>query len=354
MGLFKSHLYGMSPYLPPLEGRSVQRHLLLDFNERTLPVSKAVEDALVNFIRSGALQKYPSYGDITSRIAAYAGVEDACLMITNGSDQGIDLAVRASCSAGDEVIIPAPTFAIYRQFAEVENATVLEPLYTEAGGYPLNDVLGLISSRTRLIVISNPNNPTGTACSREAIVRVLQAAPAAVVLVDECYFEYLGETVVDLVDSYPNLVVSRTFSKTWGLSSLRLGFLVSHADNILQLLKIRGPYDINQLAVVAVEAALESPEYTQEYVAQVMRKSKPALEAWCRGRGISYWPSRANFVWLFPPRAEAMAAWLEEQGILVRPKRDAAGKLGVRINLGDSEQTERLLRAMNQFMDSAS
>ncbi len=349
--LFKSHLYQMSTYQPPLEGRSVQQHLLLDFNERTLPVGREVEDALVDYIRSGALQKYPSYGDVVERIARHAGVDRACLMITNGSDQGIDLAIRSVCSAGDEAIIPVPSFAIYRQFAEVENASIIEPQYSREEGFPTSDVLRLISSKTRLVVIPNPNNPTGTAVPREDVLRILEAAADALVLVDECYFEYLGETLVDLVEQYPNLLVTRTFSKTWGLSSLRMGFIVSHPDNINQLLKVRGPYDINQLAVVATLAALESPDYTHQYVDEVMQKCKPALEAWCRGRKIDFWPSRANFIWMFPPQPAELQVFLQEQGILVRPKKDLSGKLGVRVNLGDLQQTQRLIDCLNRFYD---
>lgn len=349
MSLFKSHFYQMQPYLPPLEGRSAKKHLLLDFNERTLPVDPAIEKALIKYIRSGSLQKYPAYGDIVARIAKYAGVSDSNLMITNGSDQGIDLAIRAICNSGDEAIIPAPSFAIYRQFAETENATILEPLYTQEGGYPTSDVISLTNSKTRLIVISNPNNPSGTSVSREDIESILQAAPNTVVLVDECYYEYLGETVVDLCDTYSNLIVTRTFSKTWGLSSLRLGFLVSNTENIEQLLKIRGPYDVNQLAVIAVEAALENPDYTKDYVKEVMKKSKPALEKWCKGRKIEYWPSVANFLWTFPPQASELADYLQSKNILVRPKKDALGRMGLRINLGSMKQTEVLIKTLNEF-----
>lgn len=347
--LFKQHLYGMSTYEPPLEGRSVKQHLLLDFNERTLPVSEEIENALVNYIRSGALQKYPAYGDVAARIADYVGVDRSCLMITNGSDQGIDLAIRSVISAGDEAIIPVPSFAIYRQFAEVENANILEPQYSREQGFPTADVLRLISRKTRLVVIPNPNNPTGTAVPREQVIQILEAAPNALVLVDECYFEYLGETLVDLVEQYPNLLITRTFSKTWGLSSLRMGYIVSHPDNIAQLLKVRGPYDINQLAVVATLAALDSPDYTRDYVSEVMTKCKPALEAWCRGKKIDYWPSRANFIWMFPPQAVELEAFLREHNILVRPKKDATGKIGVRVNLGNLEQTQQLIDRLNDF-----
>ena len=351
MSLFKSQLYRMSAYEPPLEGRSVDKHVLLDFNERTLRVDASIEQALVEYISSGSLQKYPAYGDVVEKIADYAAVPAANLMITNGSDQGIDLTIRAVCSPGDQAIIPGPSFAIYRQFAEVEEVTVIEPLYTKEGGFPTSDVLGLIGPKTKLIVIPNPNNPSGTAVPRQEIEQILQAAPQAAILLDECYYEYLGESVADLCTEYENLIIARTFSKTWGLASLRLGFLISAASNIEQLLKIRGPYDVNQLAVVAVGAALDNPDYTKDYIDEVMNKSKPALEAWCMGQKIEYWPSSANFLWTFPPRAAELADYLQQKNILVRPKKDSAGKLGLRINLGSLEQTEELIRALNSFLN---
>ena len=349
MTLFKPHFYQMSAYQPPLEGRSVEQHLLLDFNERTLRVDPAIDKALISYIKSGALQKYPAYGEVTDKIASYAGVAAANLMLTNGSDQGLDLVIRASCGEEDEAIIPAPSFAIYRQFAEIQAARIVEPLYTKEGGYPTSDILSLIGAKTRLIVIPNPNNPSGTLVPREEIIQILNAAPQAVVLLDECYYEYLGESVVDLCDQYANLVVARTLSKTWGLAALRIGFLVSNSQNIEQLLKIRGPYDVNQLAVIAAEAALDNPQYTKDYIAEVMNKSKPAFEAWCKGRQIGFWPSSANFLWTFPPDAANLASYLEECNILVRPKKDSLGNLGLRINLGTMEQTEQLISALNAF-----
>jgi histidinol-phosphate aminotransferase len=125
--------------------------------------------------------------------------------------------------------------------------------------------------------------------------------------------------------------------------------LISQPDNIEQLLKIRGPYDINQLAVVAAEAALESPEYTQDYVAEVMQKSRPLLESWLAQHGVPYWPSEANFLWTFPQRATELAVYLQQQNILVRPKADSQGREGVRINLGTVEQTRRLIDALDAF-----
>jgi histidinol-phosphate aminotransferase len=343
MSIFKSHIAAMSAYKPPLEGRDPKDHLLLDFNERTIPVSEAIRKALEDFVNSGRLQMYPSYGNITERIADYCGVQADQVMITNGSDQGIDLIIRSACNAGDEIIIPGPSFAMYTQCAKVENLTIVEPHYTRDGGYPLAEVLAAITDKTRLIVVSNPNNPCGTLVSPQDILALAKAAPEAVILVDECYFEYSKTTVAEYVGSYPNLLITRTFSKTWGLPSIRLGYVISAAHNINTLLNVRGPYDINQFGVVAVEAALDDVASTEAYVDEVMEQAKPLLESYLKGQGISFWNSAANYLWVFPENPDAMNDKLIAADILVRPKADTEGRVGLRMTLGTLAQTQHLI-----------
>lgn len=351
MTIFKSHLTAMSAYSPPLEGRDPAEHLLLDFNERTLPISEPIRRALIEYINGDKMQMYPSYGDLTARIAAYAGVAPAQVMLTNGSDQAIDLIIRSACVEGDEVIIPTPSFAFYKQCALVENVHIIEPEYSRSKGFPTAEVIEAITPKTRVIVMANPNNPSGTVVARENIITVAKAAPEAAVLVDECYFEYSGITVCDLVQQYPNILVTRTFSKTWGLPSIRLGYIVACVDNIRTLLNVRGPYDVNQLAVVAVRAALEYPDYTHNYVREVMEEAKPLLENYLEQANIDYWPSGANFLWIFPSHPERLAELLQKQGILVRPKAHVDGQLGLRMTLGPCEHTQRLIAALKKALD---
>ncbi|WP_257287110.1 histidinol-phosphate transaminase [Endozoicomonas sp. SESOKO2] len=350
MSIFKSHIAQIGAYTPPLEGRDPHDHLLLDFNERTLPVCPSVKQALIDFIQDDRLQCYPSYGNIASKIARYCNVDAAQVMITNGSDQGIDLIIRSACSEGEEAIIPGPSFAMYQQVAKVENLKIIEPSYSVDQGFPKQAVLDAISDKTRLIVMANPNNPTGTGVAREDILEIAAAAPRAAILVDECYFEYTQETVADVVEQYPNLLISRTFSKTWGLPSVRLGYVISNSGNIRALLNVRGPYDVNQLAVVAIDAALSNPGYTELYVKEVMEVSKPMFEDFLNRKGIDYWPSVANFIWTFPNNPDEIEKHLRAHHILVRPKADESGRVGLRINLGNEAQTEFLIRTLSLIL----
>ena len=177
MSIFKLHIDAMGAYAPPLDGRDAQKHLLLDFNERTLPVAQVVQEALIDYIKSGRLQMYPAYGDITQLIAEYCKVPEGQVMITNGSDQGIDLIIRSACKAQDEVIIPAPGFPMYTQCAKIENVIVRAPEYTKDGGFPTQAVIDAVRPDTRVICIANPNNPSGTVVPREDIIAIAKMAP---------------------------------------------------------------------------------------------------------------------------------------------------------------------------------
>lgn len=338
----------MSPYRPPLEGRDSHRDLLLDFNERTIPISDFIVNALKTFIDKGYLQQYPAYRDIVDRLARYAGVSAEALMITNGSDQGIDLVFRAVAKANAEAIIPGPSFAIYSQCAKVEAMKLIEPLYTRLNGYPLNEVLKAINENTAIVVISNPNNPSGTLVDSDQIETIIKAAPHAAILVDECYYEYSRSTCVKLLSTYSNLFITRTFSKTWGIPSLRFGYLMAFPEHIKALCNVRGPYDINQLAVVAANAALDNPEYTLNYVKEVMEESKIILERWLSRQKIIFWPSEANYLWVFPKNANALANHFADKNILVRPK-NYGNQPGLRITIGTKAQMQRLLKVWEQF-----
>ncbi|GAA6150750.1 pyridoxal phosphate-dependent aminotransferase [Pseudoteredinibacter isoporae] len=350
MGIFKDHIEAMAAYAPPLEGRNPDDFTLLDFNERTIPVSQAIKQALVDYVQGNRLQQYPHYGDICDRLGRYCGVQAGQVMVTNGSDQGIDLMIRACCREGDEIIIPAPSFAMYEQVAKVENLKIVQPLYTLEGGYPLAEVRAAITSKTRMIVISNPNNPCGTLLSSDDIIDLASSVPDVAILIDECYYEYSQCTVASALDRCPNIVITRTFSKTWGIPSLRFGYVLAAQENIQALLNVRGPYDINQLAVVAATAALEHPEYTERYVAEVMEAAKPRLEAFLKARDVVFWPSAANYLWVFPDHPEAVNECLQRAAILVRPKPDTEGRLGLRITIGTLEQTEQLIAILEQCL----
>ena len=357
MPKFRQNIEKMKPYKPPLEGRSDQEYLLLDFNERTTGASPKVKEALRNFIDADRLQVYPEYGNLEAKIARYAEVPDSEVMVTNGADQGIDVICRAHLADGDKVIIPYPSFAMHYQSAGIQGAEILEPSYNEKdGSFPLEETLSLISHEDiKLIILCNPNNPLGTWIAVEDVEKILKLSreKEIPVLHDEAYFEFSGITCVDLIREYDNLYITRTFSKAFGLVATRVGYVISREENLQELLKIRGPYDVNMFAKVAVLAALEDIGHMRDFVEDVMQESKPRLEKFLREKEIGFYPSAANFLFLVVSKPERIIEHLKTRGILVRPKKGPDGKESVRVGIGTSEDTGKLIDALNEFDTSS-
>lgn len=366
MAKFRENIQKMSPYKPPLEGRASKGYLLLDFNEMTIEPSPRVKKALKDFVDSGRLQVYPEYGDLDSRIADYAEVKPSQVMVTNGSDQGIDVIFRAFVKDGDKVIIPTPSFPMFYQSAGVQGAEILKPIYKKNLSFPLKEILDLINKDIKLIVICNPNNPTGTAVSIQDFLKILKKAKdnEVAVLHDEAYFEFTrfwrrnlqqsrtfcGITAKDLIDEYNNLFITRTLSKQFGIASIRAGYVLSQEQNIKELLKIRGPYDVNMFAKMAILAALDDAEYARNYIVEVMEKSKPKLEEFFRKNKVKFWQSAANFFLVKPTNQKKALEVLESEGILVRPREGPNIEGTIRVSVGTQKDTEQFIKAYSKLL----
>jgi histidinol-phosphate aminotransferase len=337
----------MAPYSPPTGGRADK--LRLDFNENTVGCSPRVIQALHDGLSPCGLTMYPEYGEAKKKIARYFRVEPDHFVFTNGTDEAIQVFINAYVDDGQEVVVLKPAYAMYRFYAEVAGAKITEIPYPLPDlEFPLQEVLDAITPATRAVLISNPNNPTGTGISLLAIERILKRARKAAVLVDEAYYEFSGVTAITEIDRVPNLFVCRTFSKVFGMAAMRLGCLFSHPGNIAYLHKAQSPYSVNSLAVTAACAAVEDVAYVESYVAEVLA----ARELLCVGLeklGIRYVPSSANFVLGdFGRRAIEVRDALRSQAILVRDRSYEAPGC-VRITAGTREQTRRLLQALEEI-----
>ena len=322
----------------------------MDFNERTTEPSPKVKDALKKFIDSGRLQVYPEYGDLEGKIAQYAEVKDGQAIVTNGGDQGIDIVCRAYLDEGDKVIIPFPSFAMHYQSAGIQGAEILEPTYQKDGSFPLEETLDLISEEIKLIILCNPNNPLGSIISIADVEKILKKAKEkdVAVLHDEAYFEFSKVTAKDLVEKYDNLYIMRTFAKAFGLVSIRAGYLISQENNIQELLKIRGPYDVNMFAKVAILAALDDVKHMEDYIKEVMENAKPKLEEFLKKKEVFFYPSVANFLLLKIPNPDKIIEGLKSKRILLRPKPVPNGEIAVRVSIGTLEDTDRFIKAFSE------
>ncbi len=338
----------MAPYSPPTAGR--EGKLRLDFNENTVGCSPRVVAALKRYATRERLAVYPEYGEALAKLAAFFGVATPELLFTNGTDEAIQVLINTYVGAGEQVLLLHPSYAMYRFYAELAGASIAEVPYRPADlAFPLHELLAAIRPETRAVLIANPNNPTGTATDLAGLRRILEKAEGAAVLVDEAYFEFCGVTALGLLREFPNLFVSRTFSKVYGMAGLRLGCLFSQAENIQWLHKAQSPYSVNTLAILCACEAIEDRAYLEEYVAEAI-ESRRLLYRELDKLGIPCYPSAANFVLArFGERSIEIRDRLREKGVLVRDRSyEIAGC--IRITVGKKAQLRRFLAALREVL----
>lgn len=337
----------MAPYSPPTAGRTGK--LRLDFNENTVGASPKVIEYLREHLSEAGLAVYPEYEETKRALGTFFGVEPEDFILTNGTDEAIQVLINTYVDDDDEVLLLKPSYAMYRFYAEVAGASIREiPYRAEKLAFPLEELLGAIAPATRAILIANPNNPTGTGTSRAGIERILEKASGAAVLIDEAYFEFCGVTALPLLNDYPNLFVSRTFSKVYGMASMRLGCLFSQSGNVDFLHKAQSPYSVNTVAALAARAAIQDTAYIEKYVTEVLA-ARELLYVGLEKLGIKYYESKANFV-LFQAgdRAIPVRDGLRRRGVLVRDRSYEIPGC-VRVTVGTREQIRVFLAELEQI-----
>jgi histidinol-phosphate aminotransferase len=331
-------------YHPPLAGRDGLR---LDFNENTVGCSPRVLECL-RHLGVEQLARYPEREPVAAIVADFLGIAAAELLLTNGVDEAIHLLCQSYLEPGDEALIVVPTYSMYRIYMMVAGAQVISLPTGKDFHFPTDDLCDRITPRTRVIAIANPNNPTGTVAPPEDLRRIARAAPDAAVLVDEAYFEFYGQTMLEARQELSNLFVTRTFSKAYGLAGLRIGALVGDADQMQAVRRVSSPYNVNAVALACLPEALSDQAYIQHYVVEV-RESRARLERALEANGIQFWPSQANFVLARVGSASAFVEYMRRRGILVRDRSSDHGCEGcVRITLGPREHADRLLNALQE------
>jgi histidinol-phosphate aminotransferase len=337
----------MKDYHPPLGNR---RGLRLDFNENTFACSPKVLETLGRVSRA-ELTMYPEREHVERIAAAHLRLDPGEILLTNGVDEAIHVLCQTYLAEADEMLLPVPTYSMYAVYGSGTDAKVVEVPANADFVFPIESLLAKVSPATKLIAIANPNSPTGQAAAREDILRILDAAPQAAVLVDEAYFHFHGETVIDLIGCAPNLIVARTFSKAYGLAGLRLGLLAAAEEQMKWLRRVISPYSVNSLALACLPPALEDQAYIDWYVGEVLA-ARAEFTAALERIGVRYWPPQANFVLVHigPKHAEFSKA-MREHGVLVRDRSNDPGCDGcVRITIGTREHSGQGIGAMQQAL----
>lgn len=346
----------MSEYDKPPE---LYAGLRLHQNEHTLGCSPRVLEALAS-LRADQVGFYPPYSAVTAACARHLGVDVARVALVNGLDEGI-MAAAFAClrpSPGAplrEAIVPEPAFEIFAFDSDVAGGRVVRVPPRPEFEFALDEVLAAITPDTRLVFLTNPNNPTGVPVPREAIRTIARRMPDdGIVFVDEAYVDFSGDTFVPDLPEFPNVVIGRTFSKAYGLAGIRIGAIIGAPATLDPLRRVIPVYSVSITAVVALRAALEDRAHVADYLRQA-EESKALLYAMCDRLGLKHWRSAANFVLVrIGDRVGPVVTAAAERGIYLRDRSNEPGCEGcVRVTTGVVEHTRRGLQVLEEVLCAA-
>lgn len=332
----------------PGEQRNTPDILKLNTNENPYPPSPRVFAALQAALNADRLRRYPQplADDFRQVAARHFRIEPDCLLIGNGSDDILTILTRTFVPQGGLLAAPMPGYLLYRTLADIQGAKFLAVPFTPDWRLPEP----WPAPRAHLTFLANPNSPSGTVVEPEAIRRLARTLAPAPLVLDEAYADFADDNGLALFDELPNLVITRSFSKSYSLAGLRIGFAIARPTWIREMAKVKDSYNCDALSLVAAAAALEDQEYFQHVRAKIRATRARSAEALMR-LGFQVTPSQANFLWCrrsdrpVRPIAEELA----RRNILVRYM-DYDGYDGLRISIGTDADMDRLFAALHDIL----
>ena len=360
---------GLKPYQPGKPIEELQRELgikdvvKLASNENPQGPSPRALEAIQKQLAETS--RYPDGNGfiLKQALADHLHVNPAQITLGNGSNDVLELIARAFASSSDEIIFSQYAFAVYPIVTQAINAKAVR-VPAKNWGHDLDAMAAAITPATKVIFIANPNNPTGTWLTETQLSDFLQKIPRKVLVVlDEAYFEYASDARMGIADfpdgvkllsDHPNVIVTRTFSKAYGLAGLRVGYSVSHQDIADLLNRVRQPFNVNHLAMVAAAAALDDSEYLQKSL-QLNAEGLNLLQTGFESLGLTYIPSCGNFLSVEVGDKEGDSAAhiyeaLLREGVIVRPVANYSMPNHLRVSVGLAGENQRFLTALAKVM----
>jgi len=346
-------LGGYSPHKSPdtLAGAvevPVESVIKLDANENPYGCSPRVRRALAEY---NSWQIYPDAEQTNFRrqLQDYTGVDATRIVAACGSGELLDDILCLFIEPGDEVINCIPTFDMYRIRTIINRAKLVNIPRDENFAVDVSAVKAAITPKTKLIILANPNSPTGTVTPKPVVLELVDAGVP--LLVDEAYYEFCGETVAPLVSRYENLMVLRTFSKWGGLAGLRVGYGIFPPEIASYLIKIKLPYNVNVAALVAVQETLKDVDYLMDRVKAIITERERLFEELKKLNWLKPFPSQANFIFcsVLNGKASELHQKLQKKGILVRYFDQPLVQNSIRISVGKPEHTDALIRVLREL-----
>jgi len=357
----KSHLKGLVPYPPGKTVEEIRRELGMsgkiykfNSNENPLGTSPLVKRVVSELAESVHLYPEASYIELKQEIAKLWGVEPEQVVVGNGSDEVIELVFKAIVDKDDEIVITEPSFLMYEKFAEIYGAKT-KKVKLKNFSHDLEGILSAVSENTKVVFIDHPHNPTGTVIKRSRWKEFLKALPRHVLLViDEAYADFIEEKDtpkgIEFLQERRECLVIRTFSKSYGLAGLRLGYGIGEKDFVKVLDSIRQPFNVNLVAAKAGVVALKDEEFL-ENTRKTIFEGRNYLTQELNNMGFEVIPSQANFIMVnFGNKAKFVYESLMKRGVLVRPLGAYGFSEWIRISIGLPDENQHLVKTLKEVL----
>jgi len=274
----------------------------------------------LKILRPDHISIHPETGNLYHLLADILNISENQIVFTAGSDLAIKAVFEVFIEPGDEVIVPSPTFAMYYIYTELYRAHLVEIHYDEDLNLNIADLIRAINEKTKLIAIANPNSPTGTVLGKSSLMEIIEAASeyGAAVLIDEAYYPFYQDSIVDMIDNLDNLIVTRTLSKAAGMGGMRTGYAISNKEIAQLIFAVKPMYEITTLSVILTEYVLSHYERIFDYAERV-REGKKYLEDYFRSKGFDVYPGYANFMHVdFGEQKKKIVSHLTDKKVLFK------------------------------------
>ncbi len=346
---FSKKYVKLTPYTPGEQPKDI-KYLKLNTNESPFEVSPSVAMALSEESRKLQLYSDPQSINLRQKIAEIYGIDINQVIVTNGSDEVLNFAFMAFCDKDNPIVFPDITYGFYPVFAQLNDIPYTEIPLKSNFSVDSNDYIGV----NKNIVIANPNAPTGLCITLDEIEKIVKSNPYNVIIIDEAYIDFGGESAVSLIDKYDNLLVTQTFSKSRSMAGARLGFGIGNKDLIADLNTIKystNPYNVNRLTEWAGVAALNDNEYYMENCKKIIENREYTANELLK-LGFEVIPSKANFIFAKSNKisGEKLYLTLKEKGILIRHFGKERIKEYIRITIGTKTQMETFINTLKEIL----
>ncbi len=333
----------------------LEKIVKLASNENPFGSAPSVKDAIKNSVDEVSLYPDGYAANLRETVSIHLNVSQNQLIFGNGSDEIIQILCRALLSPQTNTVMATPTFSQYKHNAIIEGAEVREVDLLN-GSHDLDGMLEQIDLNTRVVWVCNPNNPTGTYVGKDALLSFVARVPStALIVIDEAYYEYVEavdylETVA-LLKNYPNIIILRTFSKIYGLASLRIGYGVGNAEFIKQIETVREPFNTSRFAQAAAIAAINDQEFVESCKAK-NREGLQQYENFCQQHNLAFYPSQCNFILIDFGTMEGndVFQYLLERGFIARSGNALGFPTCIRITVGKPEDNEEIIALLTEML----